>query len=261
MDEERGFLAALEAAPEEDGNWLVYADWLEERSDSRAELLRLTAELGRGAVPLRRVKATAERVRELRLTLPPDWLAQCDRLQGKRPLRFRITDVHPGLDREGLVVIRGVVESGALRGLGVAVPIEDGVAHDWVQQAHAEGTAFPLLSAGQGAVEITLLLSPLCAAAVCGETIRPSPRADTELERTLNQSLDELELSVRATNCLESEGITTARDLVLRSDEELLEVRNFGETTLKEVKSKLREHRLRLGMHQHPSWLALPGQP
>ena len=53
-------------------------------------------------------------------------------------------------------------------------------------------------------------------------------------------SLAELELSVRATNCLESEGITTVRDLVIRTDEELLEVRNFGETTLKEVKQKLR---------------------
>ena len=61
-------------------------------------------------------------------------------------------------------------------------------------------------------------------------------------------SLAELELSVRATNCLESEGITTVRDLVIRTDEELLEVRNFGETTLKEVKSKLQERGLHLGM-------------
>jgi DNA-directed RNA polymerase subunit alpha len=58
----------------------------------------------------------------------------------------------------------------------------------------------------------------------------------------------ELELSVRATNCLESEGITTVRDLVNRSDDELLEVRNFGETTLKEVKAKLAERNLHLGM-------------
>ena len=61
-------------------------------------------------------------------------------------------------------------------------------------------------------------------------------------------SLAELELSVRATNCLESEGITTVRDLVIRTDEELLEVRNFGETTLKEVKIKLEERGLHLGM-------------
>ena len=69
---------------------------------------------------------------------------------------------------------------------------------------------------------------------------RPSAAStvDHELERKLNMSLAELELSVRATNCLESEGITTVRDLVIRTDEELLEVRNFGETTLKEVKQQ-----------------------
>ena len=61
-------------------------------------------------------------------------------------------------------------------------------------------------------------------------------------------SLAELELSVRATNCLESEGITTVRDLVIRTDAELLEVRNFGETTLKEVKQKLQERGMHLGM-------------
>ena len=74
------------------------------------------------------------------------------------------------------------------------------------------------------------------------------PAHDAETERKLNMSLAELELSVRATNCLESEGITTVRDLVIRTDEELLEVRNFGETTLKEVKGKLQERGLTLGM-------------
>jgi len=72
--------------------------------------------------------------------------------------------------------------------------------------------------------------------------------ADADLERKLNMSLAELELSVRATNCLESENISTVRDLVSRTEDELLEVRNFGETTLKEVKQKLQEHGLQLGM-------------
>ncbi|MFO0970397.1 MAG: DNA-directed RNA polymerase subunit alpha [Gemmataceae bacterium] len=71
---------------------------------------------------------------------------------------------------------------------------------------------------------------------------------DSDLERKLNMSLAELDLSVRATNCLESEGITTVRDLVSRNDDELLEVRNFGETTLREVKAKLQERGLSLGM-------------
>jgi DNA-directed RNA polymerase subunit alpha len=74
------------------------------------------------------------------------------------------------------------------------------------------------------------------------------PSVDAELERKLNLSLAELELSVRATNCLESEGIATVRDLVIRNDDELLEVRNFGETTLREVKMKLAERGLHLGM-------------
>src|SRR4029453_15576410 len=71
---------------------------------------------------------------------------------------------------------------------------------------------------------------------------------DKKLEGKLGMSLAELELSVRATNCLESEGITTVRDLVIRNDDELLEVRNFGETTLTEVKQKLQERGLHLGM-------------
>ena len=71
---------------------------------------------------------------------------------------------------------------------------------------------------------------------------------DLELEETLNRSLAELNLSVRATNCLESEGITTVRDLVGRSEDELLTVRNFGETTLDEVRERLESLGLRLGM-------------
>jgi DNA-directed RNA polymerase subunit alpha len=75
---------------------------------------------------------------------------------------------------------------------------------------------------------------------------------NAELDRKLNMSLAELDLSVRATNCLETEGIQTVRDLVIRSPEELLEVRNFGETTLREVKSKLEERGLTLGMRLPP---------
>jgi DNA-directed RNA polymerase subunit alpha len=71
---------------------------------------------------------------------------------------------------------------------------------------------------------------------------------DLELEEKLNQSLAELNLSVRATNCLESEGINTVRDLVSRTEDQLLQVRNFGETTLVEVRERLGAISLRLGM-------------
>lgn len=78
---------------------------------------------------------------------------------------------------------------------------------------------------------------------------------DLELEEKLNQSLAELNLSVRATNCLESEGINTVRDLVSRTEDQLLQVRNFGETTLDEVRERLNSIGLRLGMKvpQHAS--------
>ncbi len=60
--------------------------------------------------------------------------------------------------------------------------------------------------------------------------------------------LAELELSIRATNCLESDGVVTVRDLVTRTEDELMDIRNFGETSLREVKAKLALHGLSLGM-------------
>jgi DNA-directed RNA polymerase subunit alpha len=68
------------------------------------------------------------------------------------------------------------------------------------------------------------------------------------LESKLNMPLADLNLSVRASNCLESENIMTVRDLVTRTEDQLLEVRNFGETTLAEVQQKLRDLNLHLGM-------------
>jgi DNA-directed RNA polymerase subunit alpha len=76
---------------------------------------------------------------------------------------------------------------------------------------------------------------------------------DPGTEAKLGMSLAELELSVRATNCLESENIATVRDLVTRTEEQLLEVRNFGETTLAEVREKLADLGLRLGMRLPPA--------
>ena len=60
--------------------------------------------------------------------------------------------------------------------------------------------------------------------------------------------VSDLRLSLRANNCLHEAGIETLRDLVARSRDELLEVRNFGETTLQEIEEKLRENGLQLGM-------------
>ncbi len=75
-----------------------------------------------------------------------------------------------------------------------------------------------------------------------------SMASDAAIESKLGMSLAELKLSVRATNCLESENIHTVRDLVTKTPDQLLDVRNFGETTLTEVREKLSELGLRLGM-------------
>jgi len=70
-----------------------------------------------------------------------------------------------------------------------------------------------------------------------------------ELRQKLSMSISELDLSVRSANCLASERIETIGELVARSEAELLKVRNFGKTSLKEVKSKLAALGLSLGMN------------
>ncbi len=126
-----------------------------------------------------------------------------------------------------------------------------------VMEIWTNGTVSPQMALVEGAKIMRKHLNPFIQYAEPGPEIGIEDKPDLvvdggsvdhELERKLNMSLAELELSVRATNCLESEGITTVRDLVIRTDEELLEVRNFGETTLKEVKVKLEERNLKLGM-------------
>ncbi|MCX5673662.1 MAG: DNA-directed RNA polymerase subunit alpha [Planctomycetota bacterium] len=70
----------------------------------------------------------------------------------------------------------------------------------------------------------------------------------SELERKLAMPIAQLELSVRAANCLESENIMTVGQLVRMSEEDLLAVRSFGKTSLREVKRKLADLGLSLGM-------------
>jgi len=80
--------------------------------------------------------------------------------------------------------------------------------------------------------------------------LREANRAtiDPELQSKLNMTVQELDLSVRANNCLESAKIATVRDLVRKTDADLLKVRSFGKTSLREVKRKLADMGLSLGM-------------
>jgi len=73
-------------------------------------------------------------------------------------------------------------------------------------------------------------------------------REISEIERALDRSLLELELSVRAKNCLDGANLQTIRDLVSLSEQEVMNLKNLGKTSLTEIKSKLAERGLALGM-------------
>ncbi|MBI4604333.1 MAG: DNA-directed RNA polymerase subunit alpha [Planctomycetes bacterium] len=75
------------------------------------------------------------------------------------------------------------------------------------------------------------------------------PQDLEETRRKLELSVTSLDLTVRAQNCLESQDVKTIGDLVRRSEADLLKVRNFGKNTLHEIKTKLREIGLSLGMN------------
>jgi DNA-directed RNA polymerase subunit alpha len=75
------------------------------------------------------------------------------------------------------------------------------------------------------------------------------------LNEHLFRSVDELELSVRASNCLKTANIRTIADLVQRSESELLKTKNFGKKSLNEIKTILGEMGLSLGMRLDPEEL------
>jgi len=70
----------------------------------------------------------------------------------------------------------------------------------------------------------------------------------SDLDLVLDKSIDELDLSVRSANCLKNANIHTLRDLVARSEKDMLETRNFGRKSLEEVQEVLTEYGLSLGM-------------
>lgn len=71
---------------------------------------------------------------------------------------------------------------------------------------------------------------------------------EAEREETLDLPISALDLSVRASNCILSENINTIRDLVSKTEEEILNIRNFGKTSLREIRKKLEDLGLSLGM-------------
>jgi DNA-directed RNA polymerase subunit alpha len=64
-------------------------------------------------------------------------------------------------------------------------------------------------------------------------------REDENQQKALYMSIEELDLSVRPLNCLKRAGIFTVEDLVKKTEEDMLKVRNLGRKSLDEVISKL----------------------
>ena len=122
-----------------------------------------------------------------------------------------------------------------------------------ILEVWTDGSVSPELGLIEAAKILRKHLNPFVQYRELGPSIFSAGRggsgsAEAQLESKLNMKLGELKLSVRANNCLESENIVTLRDLVQRTEDQLLEVRNFGDTTLNEVREKLAQYGLHLGM-------------
>jgi len=80
----------------------------------------------------------------------------------------------------------------------------------------------------------------------------------SKLKKLLNMSVNEIELSVRAANCLNNANITTVGQLAMKTEAEMLKYRNFGKKSLNEIKEKLAALGLTLGMNIDASLLEAP---
>ncbi len=122
-----------------------------------------------------------------------------------------------------------------------------------ILEVWTNGSIGPEMALVEAAKILRKHLNPFVQYSELGHRVHSAVRSglgtgDAALEAKLTMSLAELRLSVRASNCLESENINTVRDLVQRTEDQLLEVRNFGDTTLAEVRDRLKELGLHLGM-------------
>ena len=71
---------------------------------------------------------------------------------------------------------------------------------------------------------------------------------NSKLDEVLNQSIEFIELSSRSINCLKSENVNTVRDLIKMTEDDLKMIKNFGAKSMDEIKERLAEMNLSLGM-------------
>ena len=119
------------------------------------------------------------------------------------------------------------------------------------------GSVSPEMAVVEAAKIMRKHLNPFVQYSELGAQVHSQPRSkggiDAALEAKLSIPISELRFSVRASNCLEYADIRTVRDLVQRNEDQLMEIRNFGETTLDEVTQLLGELGLHLGMKVPPA--------
>jgi len=90
------------------------------------------------------------------------------------------------------------------------------------------------------------------------EVVDKQDEEKSKMKKLLNMSVNEIELSVRAANCLNNANITTVGQLAMKSESEMLKYRNFGKKSLNEIKDKLQALGLALGMTFEPDLLEAP---
>jgi DNA-directed RNA polymerase subunit alpha len=116
-----------------------------------------------------------------------------------------------------------------------------------ILDVETDGSVTPreaLASAGGTLLELVNLFSDLAEA----QSVSVGPAEADELPSDYQITIEELNLSVRSYNCLKREGINTVGDLVVKSESELMDIRNFGQKSIDEVKLKLEE--LGLGLRE-----------
>ena len=81
-----------------------------------------------------------------------------------------------------------------------------------------------------------------------GDALSSISEEEQKIFKTLSQDVDVLDLSVRAMNCLNNANIKLLGELCLKSESRMLKYRNFGKKSLDEIKEKLADNNLSLGM-------------
>jgi DNA-directed RNA polymerase subunit alpha len=123
-----------------------------------------------------------------------------------------------------------------------------------VLEVWTNGTLTPEMAMVEAAKILRKHLNPFVQFFELGEQVVESVapevvvEVDDELQQKFSMSVHELELSVRANNCLEAAKIETVGHLAGMTESDLLKIRSFGKTSLREVKRKLQDLGLSLGM-------------